>query len=241
MSPGWRALSGGIDTTMSAKSSPRPLDPPNMTPGGSNDGRARRRHEEIDLAGVGRARPDDEGAVRPAGAAGCDGRQSDAHKSADARSARRFPWRRMQARPGAQPQPHDTARCFQPFISRPEKARPAMRIRSAPADRTCPFSPAPPRGCWVMNHQIAISTTMTMRMIAHIGKPFSRWRPPFAARSWRRSSRSSSPQSRRSKRLMWPYESAAAAAPPRPASSPEAPSALDTSGGSAAESRPSDW
>src|ERR1700678_1168267 len=37
-SPGWRAPAGGIDTTISAKSSPRPLEPPNMTPGGSSTG-----------------------------------------------------------------------------------------------------------------------------------------------------------------------------------------------------------
>src|SRR3984957_19826076 len=37
-SPGWRAPGGGIDTTISAKSSPCPLDPPNMTPGGSRTG-----------------------------------------------------------------------------------------------------------------------------------------------------------------------------------------------------------
>src|ERR1700677_3576565 len=38
MSPGRRALAGGIDTAISAKSSPRPRDPPNMTPGGSSTG-----------------------------------------------------------------------------------------------------------------------------------------------------------------------------------------------------------
>ena len=49
-----------------------------------NDGRARCRHEEIDLAGVGRARADDESAVRTARAADNDRRQSDRIQNADA-------------------------------------------------------------------------------------------------------------------------------------------------------------
>ena len=42
-----------------------------------NDGRARRRNQQVDLAGVRRARPDDKGAIGPAGAAGGDRREPD--------------------------------------------------------------------------------------------------------------------------------------------------------------------
>ncbi len=42
---------------------------------------------------------------------------------------------------------------------------------STGADRRPVFAGSAGLWFWVMNHQIASSTTMTIRMIAHIGKP----------------------------------------------------------------------
>ena len=99
--------------------------------------------------------------------------------------------------------------------------------------------------CWVMNHQIASSTTMTIRMIAHIGKPLevAQQRALVAAAAALLAAElapaASLRRSRRSKRVeVADMGRRAAAAPPRPASSPEAPSAFESSGGSAAEIAP---
>ena len=109
-------------------------------------GRARRRDEKVDLVGAGRGRPDDQAAVWPAGAAGCDRSQSDDAKSAEPASSLRR-GAEPTPRPGAKPQPCHSSGVVSRGCGRTEKAWPATRIRSAPADRTCRFSPAPPRGC----------------------------------------------------------------------------------------------
>ena len=103
-----------------------------------------------------------------------------------------------------------------------------------------------------MNHQIANSTTMTIRMIAHIGKPLvldAAAAGTLDAAAWALLAAVSALLAAElaaelavelaavaaletADVAVWV---AAAAAPPRPASSPEAPSALESSGGSAAE------
>src|SRR3984957_18604205 len=78
-----------------------------------------------------------------------------------------------------------------------------------------------------MNHQIASSTTMTIRMIAHIGKPLE-----VGATTGAVTLDAAASALKTVDVAVWV---AAAAAPPRPARSPEAPSNFETSGGSAAE------
>src|SRR5580700_7127337 len=100
-----------------------------------------------------------------------------------------------------------------------------------------------------MNHQIASSTTMTIRMIAHIGKPLDVGAggvgildaavcAVFAAASALLAAELAAELAVELAALetvdaaVWVVPAAAA---PRPARSPEAPSALESSGGSAAE------
>ena len=88
-----------------------------------------------------------------------------------------------------------------------------------------------------MNHQIASSTTTTMRMIAHIGKPLE-----LGVAAWTLRAAELAVELAAELAAVAALETvdvavrvAAAAAAPRLASSPEAPSAFETSAGSAAE------
>src|ERR1700733_6780696 len=93
-----------------------------------------------------------------------------------------------------------------------------------------------------MNHQIASSTTMTIRMIAHIGKPLEVGATTGAVTLDAAASALLAVELAVELAAVAALETvdvavwvAAAAAPPRPARSPEAPSNFETSGGSAAE------
>src|ERR1700722_6506604 len=93
-----------------------------------------------------------------------------------------------------------------------------------------------------MNHQIASSTTMTIRMIAHIGKPLEVGATTGAVTLDAAASALLAAELAVELAAVAALETvdvavwvAAAAAPPRPARSPEAPSNFETSGGSAAE------
>src|SRR6478609_1943529 len=98
-----------------------------------------------------------------------------------------------------------------------------------------------------MNHQIASSTTMTIRMIAHIGKPLELGAAGVGTRdaaAWVLRAADSALLAAELAAVvavetvevaLW---DAAAAMPPRPARSPEAPSIFESSGGSAAEIAP---
>ena len=106
-SPGWRAPAGGNrhdDVGEIEPSSPRSAEHDARR---LNDGRAGRRHQEVDLAGVGRARPTERGSrkgrlAQPGG----DRRQRDRADNADLRSARYGPLdRRAQAAPQARASP----------------------------------------------------------------------------------------------------------------------------------------
>ena len=120
--------------------SPRP---PEHDPGRLDDRRPRRRDQNVDLARVGSARPDDEGAVRAAGAASGQRRQSNDPEDAGPRE--RAISRRAEP-PPARPTPASSRErcCVSRTSGRPEKALLATRIRLAPTDRTCRFSPARP-------------------------------------------------------------------------------------------------
>src|ERR1700722_7963422 len=95
-----------------------------------------------------------------------------------------------------------------------------------------------------MNHQIASRTTMTSRMIAHIGKPLevgaATGAVTLAAVAWAVRAAELAVELAAVAALETVEAAvcvapAAAPRPPRPASSPEAPSNFETSGGSAAE------
>ena len=108
------------------------------------DRRPRRRDENVDLARVRSARPDDEGAVGTAGAAGGDRRQSNETEHARAGGKGRSRHRRAQPAqyPRAKPRPHRPSAVLSRAAVRSRRASPAAPIRSLRADRTCPFSPA---------------------------------------------------------------------------------------------------
>jgi hypothetical protein len=104
----WRNRDDDIGEIESSSSRPAEHDAWRL-----KDGRTRCRHKEVDLAGVRRARSYDEGAVRAAGAAGDDRRQSDRTEHADTGPARRHSSDpRAHATPQSRAQPHRTNAVF---------------------------------------------------------------------------------------------------------------------------------
>ena len=213
-------------------------------------GRARRRHKEVDPARVWRAWSNDECAVGTAGAPRRDRRQGDhTERRLEIAPLLLSAARVANARTGP---PAPRRACLVELRERWSGRCVQGRIRSGPTGGRS--SPAPAAFRWVMNHQIASSTTMTIRMIAHIGNPLevgaggsgpslrslgrsSRRIQRSSRRSWRRNWL---PNLRRSRRwkpstLRFGSRRRCRARPPRPARSPDAPSIFESSGGSAAE------